>query len=97
MNRDQRLEMLITGRVEPPTEPQLDPLIPLPRVARVYGVTLRTIDRWLQRPEIGFPRPEYINGRRYLRLSTVVAFDEARAAAAERSEDEAPAGEHDHG
>jgi predicted site-specific integrase-resolvase len=36
------------------------------RIADHYGVSLRTVDRWIQQGVL--PQPEYINGRRYLDL-----------------------------
>jgi predicted DNA-binding transcriptional regulator AlpA len=72
-----RLPLLFPSRRPAPEPPKLeDPLVPLPRVAAYFGVSLRTIDRWLvERPELNFPKPQKIAGRRYLRLSQIVGWE----------------------
>jgi hypothetical protein len=41
-------------------------LSPDPQVAKKrYDVCTRTLSRWDEKPELGFPPPIYINGRRY--------------------------------
>lgn len=41
-------------------------LIPARLVWKRFNISDRTLDRWLNRPELGFPRPAaVINGRRY--------------------------------
>jgi hypothetical protein len=60
-------------------------LIPDPQVARErYGVTLRTLARWDAKPELGFPRPIFINGRKHRDASELDAFDRARAEARDK-------------
>ena len=54
-------------------------LIPDPKVARRYGVVARTIARWDDRPELGFPRPTRINGRKYRDEQQLDAWDKANA------------------
>jgi hypothetical protein len=80
MTRDQRLELLLSDRTTPQPEPlPLDPRIPFARAARFHGVTPRTLDRWLEREELSHPKPEKIAGRRYFRLSQLLAWDDTRA------------------
>jgi hypothetical protein len=48
------------------------------QVAKRYGVVVRTIDRWCDRPELNFPQPEIVNLRRYWWLSVLRRWDRAR-------------------
>jgi hypothetical protein len=55
-------------------------LIPDPVVARHrYGVSQRTLPRWDEKPELGFPKPIYINGRKYRDEAELDAFDRTQA------------------
>jgi hypothetical protein len=55
-------------------------LIPDSIVARVrYQVVLRTLDRWDKRPELRFPKPHYINGRKYRDQDELDAWDRGNA------------------
>ena len=47
-------------------------------VAARYGVVVRTLDRWLDRPELNFPQPEVVNSRRYWWLNRLREWDRAR-------------------
>jgi hypothetical protein len=52
------------------------PLLPDGKVARArYGVHPTTLWRWDQKPELGFPPPRIINGRKYRDLEELDAFD----------------------
>ena len=44
-----------------------------------YGVSDRTIDRWLASEALEFPQPILINKRRYWRLSDIEAWEQAQA------------------
>ncbi|MCK1402775.1 transcriptional regulator [Bradyrhizobium sp. 4] len=45
-----------------------------------YGdISDMTLFRWLRDPELAFPQPEYIRGRRFWRLHALEAYDSARA------------------
>jgi predicted DNA-binding transcriptional regulator AlpA len=45
-----------------------------------YGVSARTIDRWLADPDLGFPKPcIVINGRRYWDLGEIEQWERAHA------------------
>jgi hypothetical protein len=49
-----------------------------------YHKTSRTIERWERDPKLGFPRPTYINGRKYDDPAALDEFD-ARMAEAGRA------------
>jgi hypothetical protein len=53
--------------------------LPATAVAARYGVVPRSIDRWLNRPDLDFPRPDNVNGRRYWWLSQLRNWDRSRA------------------
>jgi hypothetical protein len=49
-------------------------------VATRYDVSMRTVDRWIERPDLAFPRPAMVVGiRRYWRLGTLIAWERAQA------------------
>jgi predicted DNA-binding transcriptional regulator AlpA len=54
-----------------------DQLIPDPKVAKQFGVTTRTIDRWDEDPELDFPKAVEINGRKYRRRKEIREFQRA--------------------
>jgi len=55
-------------------------LIPDPLVARQrYNRNLRTLARWDDRPELGFPPPIKINGRNYRDAEALDAWDRANS------------------
>jgi predicted DNA-binding transcriptional regulator AlpA len=68
------------------TDTTLQPvLIPAPAVCKMLGVTIKTIDRWLNGyrdwctekrvpPLADFPKPIVINTRRYWRKDDIDAF-----------------------
>jgi predicted DNA-binding transcriptional regulator AlpA len=49
--------------------------LPTRLVQRRYGVSDRTLDRWLKKVELSFPSPFVINGRRYWRVSDLEAWE----------------------
>lgn len=51
-----------------------------PQVQKRYGITDMTLWRWLQNPELSFPRPIYINRRRYFDEADIIAWERQRAA-----------------
>jgi predicted DNA-binding transcriptional regulator AlpA len=60
-----------------------DVRLPAKLVWQRYSVTDRTLDRWLTRPELRFPKPiAVINGRRYWSLAELEAWERERASAA---------------
>ena len=60
----------------PPTEH--DRLLPARRVCERYDVTDRTLDRWLGREALAFPRPLRISGRRYWYERELVTWERAQ-------------------
>jgi predicted DNA-binding transcriptional regulator AlpA len=55
-------------------------LLPAKAVSAKYGVTVRTVDRWVRDPNLNFPKPISINGRNYFEDDKLEAFDQATAA-----------------
>jgi hypothetical protein len=53
-------------------------LIKESKVAKRYDVDKRTLARWDEKPERGFPPPVYINGQRYRDGDKLDEFDAAR-------------------
>jgi hypothetical protein len=56
----------------------LDELLPDTMVARRYGVHIKTIGRWDDNPELEFPAPVEINGRKYRRRRDLEEFERRR-------------------
>jgi predicted DNA-binding transcriptional regulator AlpA len=54
-------------------------LLPTRQVCKRYGVSDRTVARWERDPDLHFPRPVTINGRKYYAESALTAFDRAQA------------------
>lgn len=52
--------------------------LPGPKVRARYGVTDMTLHRWLNRPEMEFPRPHYFGRLRYWRLAELEAWEQAQ-------------------
>jgi hypothetical protein len=52
-----------------------------PKVARRYGVHVKTLPRWDARPGLNFPRPYHIAGRNYRKISELHEFERASAVA----------------
>jgi hypothetical protein len=49
--------------------------LPIGRLCRRYGVTARTVSRWLDNEQLGFPRPIVINRRRYWDEAMLAIWD----------------------
>lgn len=56
---------------------EADSYLPSIRVQRRYDICSRTLNRWEERPELGFPKPVRINRRRYWRLADLQAWERA--------------------
>ncbi len=56
-------------------------LIPDPQLAKKLGKSLRTFARWDEKPEMGFPKPIPINGRKHRRVRDIEAWLNKRALA----------------
>jgi len=54
-----------------------DELIPDPLVQKRYNVSAMTLWRWDHNPELGFPEPIRINGRKYRRVRELKAWESA--------------------
>jgi hypothetical protein len=52
--------------------------LPTAAVARRYHVTIRTIDRWTEDPDLGFPKPAVMNRRKYWSLRELADYDRRR-------------------
>jgi hypothetical protein len=64
---------------------QEEPLMPWQRrrkTAERYGVSVRSIERWEEDPELGFPKSRNVNGRNYDDTDALDAWDAKCAAAA---------------
>ncbi len=57
--------------------------IPDPLVCRRYGVSAMSIWRWDRDPNLNFPKPVNIRGRKYRNEAELDAFDEAHQAPTE--------------
>jgi hypothetical protein len=50
-------------------------------IAQYLGIHPKSLPRWDKRPELGFPRPIYFNGRKFRRWSDVKEFTKRAAVA----------------
>ncbi len=55
------------------------PLLTSRQVAQRYNVVLRSVDRWVHDPDLGFPKPIKIRDRNYYDEAELDAFDRRRA------------------
>ena len=60
-------------------------LHPARKVWERYGVTSRTISRWLDQSETDFPKPVYLNGRRYWFEADLLRWEDGRASCSSNS------------
>jgi hypothetical protein len=54
--------------------------LPDSKVAARYGVVTRTLRRWDDNPDLKFPRPLIVNGRKYRDENELDAWDRDQAA-----------------
>jgi predicted DNA-binding transcriptional regulator AlpA len=66
----------VTGRRSPTTRSKKK--LPTRAVMSRYGVSDRTVDRWVADPNLKFPKPIYIQRRRYWDEAELDAFDATR-------------------
>jgi predicted DNA-binding transcriptional regulator AlpA len=52
--------------------------LPAREVLARYSISNMSCHRWLRHPRLEFPKPIYINKRRYWRLSDLVAWERSR-------------------
>jgi hypothetical protein len=58
-------------------------LLPETQAADHINVTPRSLFRWDRRPELGFPKPVVINGRKYRRIDQLTDWIERHVKSAE--------------
>lgn len=61
----------------PPDGPE--PLVPAPKVAEQFGVTRRTLGRWIVDAKLDFPRPIELNRRLYFPQAEIERWKSDRA------------------
>jgi predicted DNA-binding transcriptional regulator AlpA len=54
-------------------------LLPARKVQDRYGISDRTLDRWLVNEALKFPRPIYVNRRRYFCERELTMWERSRA------------------
>jgi hypothetical protein len=59
--------------------------IPAPHLAAEFGITRRTLARWLCNEALGLPRPRCVNHRLYFERSAVEAWKAATSLKATRA------------
>ncbi|TAI67662.1 helix-turn-helix domain-containing protein [Bradyrhizobium sp. Leo170] len=59
--------------------------LPTRAVCARYAISDRTLARWIRNPELGFPRPTFINNRMFFDEAELAAWDEAMAAKSRRA------------
>jgi len=52
--------------------------LPTRQVCALFGVCDRTIARWERDPDLGFPRPTVINGRKYFNEDALTEWSRAQ-------------------
>jgi hypothetical protein len=58
-----------------------DGFAPDSAIARYLGVHPKSLPRWDRRPELSFPKPIYINGRKFRKWSEIREFTRQAAVA----------------
>ncbi len=59
--------------------------LPSATVAERYGITRRTLARWMVDPKMGFPQSITLNGRHYFVEAEIEAYERGLAAARGRA------------
>jgi hypothetical protein len=66
--------------LDPPPPPKRKPvLLPDRLVAERYDVTVRTLERWDEKTELGFPKPVYVRRRRFRVIDKLDEWDRGNA------------------
>ena len=60
-------------------------LLPDRLVAARYDVSIRSLERWDLKPDLGFPAPVRINGRRYRAIAELENWERKTAASRSRA------------
>ena len=63
------------------TIPESSDRVPIGRVAERYGVSVRSIDRWMRNESLKFPQPLYILDHKYWSISDLERWERERATA----------------
>ncbi len=63
-----------------------DRFLPARKVWERYGVTSMTLWRWIHDDKLSFPPPVYINGFRYWKISSLIAWEQSRISGGEPAE-----------
>lgn len=50
-----------------------------PQVCERYGISQMSLHRWLNRPELGFPKPMTVCRRRYFREADLIDWERRQA------------------
>ena len=58
-----------------PTFGTQERLLPARQICERYGITSRTLSRWLARRDLAFPQPMVVNGRRFWWLAHIEAWE----------------------
>ena len=67
---------LLASAAPPPSPAQITPA---PKVADQFGITRRTLSRWIIDPELDFPQAVEINKRLYFKQAEIDAWKLQRA------------------
>jgi predicted DNA-binding transcriptional regulator AlpA len=72
--------MRVQSVESPPTASDSDQRISQPVVAKLRGVTVRTIHRWRNNPALKFPESIQVNNRRYFVRSEILNWQPPQGA-----------------
>jgi hypothetical protein len=70
---------LLDDELSPAQSKRKPILLPDRLVAERYDVTVRSLERWDQKTELGFPKPVYIRRRRFRVIDELDEWDRANA------------------
>jgi predicted DNA-binding transcriptional regulator AlpA len=62
-----------------PQRSETEPWMPAPKVAEQFGITRRTLTRWLCDERLNFPKPTTLNHRLYFRHCEIETWKLERA------------------
>jgi hypothetical protein len=65
--------------------------LPDRQAAARYGVHPKTLSRWDDKPELGFPKPYLFNGRKHRKIGELQVFERRSAVARTRPVDKTEA------
>lgn len=82
MDKSTALLRQLEARIDALEHPDDGDWVRAAEVPARFGISPRTLERWLQDETLGFPRPTKINGRRYFSNSKLRAFKAKMAGSA---------------